>query len=257
MNLESDLRSLATDAPAGFAGLVLAEIGLADRYAVRPGPLGDVFVAFNDRGVTAVDLAISPDDFEERYLAIHGRPAMPADALPDRFARHIDAAIEEGKPGKLPVDLSGLTEFQQAVLRRAATIPRGEVRPYGWIAKEIGSPRAVRAVGSALAQNPVPVIIPCHRVVRSDGTLGKYSLGDDENKRVLLEMEGVDVDGLSRMAARGVRFIGSDTTHIFCHPTCRNARRITDAHRVEFHSEADAEDAGYRACKVCRPAVAA
>ena len=257
MNLEADLQSLRTEAPAGLVDSVLAEVGLADRYAVRPGPVGDVFVAFNERGVTAVDLAESADDFERRYRSVNGRPAVRADVLPDRIARHVDEAIEEGRPGKLPVDLSGLTEFQQAVLRRAATIPRGEVRPYGWIAKEIGSPRAVRAVGSALARNPVPVIIPCHRVVRSDGTLGKYSLGADENKRLLLEMEGVDVEGLARMAARGVRFVGSDTTNIFCHPTCRNARRITDAHRVEFGSEAEAEGAGYRGCKVCRPVQAA
>lgn len=257
MNLEADLKSLYTEAPAGLAGSVLAEVGLADRYSVRPGPIGDVFVAFNERGVTAVDLAESPEAFERRHLSIHGRPVIWVDELPERLARHVDTAIEQGRPGRLPVDLSDLTEFQEAVLRRAATIPRGEVRPYGWIAKEIGRPRAVRAVGSALAQNPVPVIIPCHRVVRSDGTLGKYSLGADENKRVLLEMEGIDVDGLSSLAARGIRFVGSDTTHIFCHPTCRNARRITDAHRVEFHSEAEAEDAGYRACRVCRPAQAA
>ncbi|HSM00890.1 MAG TPA: methylated-DNA--[protein]-cysteine S-methyltransferase [Acidimicrobiia bacterium] len=257
MNLEDTLKSLAADAPEGLTGAVLAEVGLADRYAVHPGPIGDVFVAFNERGVTAVDLAESEDDFERRHLSTHGRPAVRVDDLPEVLARHVDNAIKEGRPGRLPVDLSGLTEFQQAVLRRAATIPRGEVRPYGWIAKEIGRPLAVRAVGSALARNPVPVIIPCHRVVRSDGTLGKYSLGADENKRVLLEMEGIDVDGLSNLAARGVRFVGSDTTHIFCHPTCRNARRITDAHRVEFHSEADAEHAGYRSCKVCRPAQAA
>jgi O-6-methylguanine DNA methyltransferase len=257
MSLEHELRSLRVDAPARLTNAVLAEIDLADRYAVRPGPLGDVFVAFNDRGVTAVDLAESAEAFERRHRSIHGRPAVRVDALPAPLARHVDTAIQEGRPGRLPVDLSGLTEFQQAVLRRAATIPRGEVRPYGWIAKEIGRPRAVRAVGSALAQNPVPVIIPCHRVVRSDGTLGKYSLGADENKRVLLEMEGIDVDGLSSLSARGVRFIGSDTTHVFCHSTCRNARRITDAHRVEFHSGAEAENAGYRACRVCRPARAA
>jgi O-6-methylguanine DNA methyltransferase len=257
MNLEADLKELFVDAPAGLAASVLAEVGLADRYAIRPGPIGDVFVAFNDQGVTALDLADSAADFEERYESIHGRPAMETSELPAAIARHLNQAIADGRPGKLPVDLSGLTEFQQAVLRRAATIPKGEVRPYGWIAKEIGRPRAVRAVGSALARNPVPVIIPCHRVVRSDGTLGKYSLGADENKRVLLEMEGIDVDEMVGMASRGVRYVGSDTTHIFCHPTCRNARRITDAHRVEFHSEADAEDAGYRACKVCRPAVAA
>lgn len=257
MNLDDALKSLFTEAPAGLVGAVLAEVGLADRYAVRPGPIGDVFVAFNERGVTAVDLAESAEDFERRHQSVHGRPAVRVGDLPDRLRGHVDTAIEKGRPGRLPVDLAGLTEFQQAVLRRAATIPRGEVRSYGWIAKEIGRPRAVRAVGSALAQNPVPVIIPCHRVVRSDGTLGKYSLGADENKRLLLEMEGIDVDRLSSLAARGVRFIGSDTTHIFCHPTCRNARRITGAHRIEFRSEHEAEEAGYRACEVCRPAQAA
>jgi O-6-methylguanine DNA methyltransferase len=257
MKLQDELRSLREPAPLDLIGRVLAGVGLADEYALRPSPLGDVFVAFNRRGVTTVDLAVTPAAFEERFIEIHGRRVVRTAELPRGLAAQVDKALAEGKPGQLALDLTGLSEFQQAVLLGAATIPRGEVRPYGWIAKEIGKPDAVRAVGTALARNPVPVIIPCHRVVRSDGTLGKYSLGSEENKRTLLEIEGLDVEGFERLGARGVRFLGSDTTRIFCHPTCHNARRITDAHRVEFLSEAAAVKAGYRACQVCRPAQAA
>ena len=114
--------------------------------------------------------------------------------------------------------------------------PRGEVRPYGWIAAEIGRPKAVRAVGTALGHNPVPLIVPCHRVVRTDGTIGQYSLGGPENKRTILAAEGLDLPKMERLAASGVRYIGSDTTQIVCLPTCRHARRVTDRHRVEFHS---------------------
>ncbi|MEX2418784.1 MAG: methylated-DNA--[protein]-cysteine S-methyltransferase [Acidimicrobiia bacterium] len=257
MTLHNDLQSLREPAPTGLIDRILVEVGLADQYARRSSPLGDVFVAFNRRGVTTVDLAISPEAFEQRFREIHGRNVVPATALPAVIAAQVDKALADGRPGQLALDLSGLSEFQQAVLLRAATIPRGEVRPYGWIAKEIGKPDAVRAVGSALARNPVPVIIPCHRVVRSDGTLGKYSLGSDDNKRALLEIEGLDVEGFERLTARGVRFVGSDTTRIFCHPTCHNVRRITEPHRVDFPSEVAAEKAGYRACQVCRPARAA
>ena len=63
------------------------------------------------------------------------------------------------------------------MLTKTLEIPSGEVRPYGWVAREIGRPKAVRAVGSALGRNPVPVLIPCHRVVRSDGHVGNYGLG--------------------------------------------------------------------------------
>ena len=115
------------------------------------------------------------------------------------------------------------------MLLKALQIPRGEVRPYGWIASEIGHPAAVRAVGTALGHNPVPLLIPCHRVVRSDGHIGQYSLGGPENKRTLLEWEGADPDELERLAKAGIRYFGSDTTHIVCHPTCHHARRVTAA----------------------------
>jgi O-6-methylguanine DNA methyltransferase len=89
----------------------------------------------------------------------------------------------------LRFDLSAVSPFGRAVLTKALEIPRGEVRPYSWIAREIGRPLAVRAVGSALARNPIPLLIPCHRVVRNDGTAGQYIFGTAA-KRALLSAEG-------------------------------------------------------------------
>jgi len=149
--------------------------------------------------------------------------------------------------------IASIGEFRRTVLEKCAEIPPGEIRPYGWIAREIGSPGAVRAVGTALGRNPVPVLIPCHRVIRTDGRIGNYAYGS-AMKRALLEHEGLDPDAIEKTAHRGVRLVGSDTTGIYCFPTCRHAKRIGDAHRVEFRSEAAARADGYRACKVCRPA---
>ncbi|MFQ5848970.1 MAG: methylated-DNA--[protein]-cysteine S-methyltransferase [Candidatus Binatia bacterium] len=87
-----------------------------------------------------------------------------------------------------PCDLCRLSAFSQAVLRIATKIPYGEVRSYRWVAERLGKPKASRAVGNALARNPIPIIIPCHRVVRSDGSLGGYTLGLDWKAR-LLELE--------------------------------------------------------------------
>jgi O-6-methylguanine DNA methyltransferase len=251
--LTTELSALAVMPPHGLLPNVLVGTGIADGFVRRDSLLGAVLVAFGGRGVTALDLAEDPDRFLTTYRERHGRQAIAVERIPPRIATHLDAAIAAGRPGRLPVDLERLTEFQAAVLRTTARIPRGEVRPYGWVAKEIGRPGAVRAVGTALATNPVPLIIPCHRVVRSDGTFGDYSLGDPENKRILLAAEGLDVTAFSSLAGRGVRFTGNDTTGIFCHPTCHRARRIGAAHRVDFGSEEEARRAGYRPCLVCRP----
>ncbi len=255
--LITDLRELMTSAPQLAVNAAIAVSAVADGYVTRPSPLGPLFVAFNERGVSAVDLADSPEDFEQRFNDLYGRVALPVDRLPAQIERHLDTAIATGKPGKLPLDFSGLTEFSAAVLRKTAEIPGGQVRPYGWVAREIGKPGAVRAVGSALARNPVPVVVPCHRVVRSDGHLGNYSLGDPDNKRLLLETEGLDLVEYQSLSERGIRFTGSDTTNIFCHPTCHHARRTSPGHTIEFRSEQSARSAGFRPCKVCRPAVMA
>jgi len=255
--IETTLAGLRVPAPHGVLPNVLAATGLADRYVQRDSVVGPVYVAFGGDGVTRLDIAMSESQFESEYEEMMGRPVVKVDDVPPALVTRVDRAISEGRPGRLAVDLSSLTDFQQAVLRKTAEIPPGEVRPYGWVAREIGKPGAVRAVGTALARNPVPLIIPCHRVVRSDGQFGQYSLGDAANKPRLLREEGVDLEGLESLATRRVRYTGSDTTKIYCHPTCRHARRTMEIHQVEFKSEKAAEKAGYRACKVCRPAVAA
>ncbi|MEW5894993.1 MAG: MGMT family protein [Candidatus Omnitrophota bacterium] len=82
-----------------------------------------------------------------------------------------------------------LTGFQWKVLQAAMTIPFGETRSYQWVADQIGKPKAVRAVGTALRKNPFPLLVPCHRVIKSDGNSGKYGGCDDGRKKKLLEME--------------------------------------------------------------------
>jgi len=175
-------------APATILEGVLNEIGLeGDQYAELTTPLGPVFVAWNDLGVSAVMKTRTAEEFEARFE--------------DRFLRTPRPA-PTGPPQTLgqKFDLRSVTEFERAVLLKTREIPRGEVRTYGWIAAQIGHPAAVRAVGSALRKNPVPVLIPCHRVVRSDGHIGDYALGGSDNKRAILAAEGVRADTVARLA---------------------------------------------------------
>ncbi len=247
MNIGSSLGSLRTELPGSTRDAVRLGTGLMDGFSLFDSPIGEVVVGFNIRGVSFVDLATDFDPDASLRKAVAATP-------PKGWEAKIDRAIERGRPGDLPVDLRSVTEFQRTVLEVAATIPFGEVRPYGWLADQIGNRGAVRAVGSTMAKNPVPLVIPCHRVVRSDGRIGNYSLGGADNKTALLGREGVDIERLATLAARRVRFLGSDTTHVFCLPTCSHARRISDAHLVELKSAEQGVAAGFRPCKVCRPA---
>lgn len=249
------LQELKEKAPASLTPQVLLETGLADGYVSKPGPGGGMFVAFNQRGVSAVQLETDASSFEDWFTGAMDRPAFPVQAMPQRLEQRFDKALASGKLGTLQIDWSSMSEFQQLVLRKTAEILPGQVRPYSWVAREIGRPKAVRAVGTALARNPVPVVVPCHRVVRNDGHIGNYAFGPDV-KRTILEGEGMDVASVEELADRGVRLTGSDTTKIFCNPTCSDARRTMAKHTVEFRSERHARDAGYRPCQHCRPAAA-
>ncbi|GAC1674649.1 MAG: hypothetical protein NVS9B8_17140 [Candidatus Limnocylindrales bacterium] len=250
---EAALAGLREPAPAGLVHSTLVAVGLADDHAVVESPVGPLHVAWNGRGVSAVEAA--PDDaaFEARFHARTGRRVQRAPRLPAGLARSIERRLAGDRWNRIALDLRGSTAFEQAVWMKALEIPRGEVRPYGWIAAEIGRPRAVRAVGTALGHNPVPLIVPCHRVVRSDGTIGQYSLGGPQNKRTILAGEGADPERLESLARAGVRFVGSDTTRIYCLPTCHSGRRITERHLVQFPSAQAASAAGYRPCRHCRP----
>jgi len=254
--LAGHLADLRTVAPDTLLPRTLIALGLADAYASIASPIGPLFVAFNGLGVAAVEQAEDGPTFEREHVARFGRPAYRVAALPARLASAIDRRLGGDRRVRIALDLRGRTAFERDVWTKALEIPRGEVRPYGWIAAEIGRPKAVRAVGTALGHNPVPLIVPCHRVVRSDGLIGEYSLGGPANKRAILTAEGLDPDELVALARAGVRYIGSDTTKVYCLPSCHHARRVTDRHRIAFRSAAEGEQRGYRACRVCRPASA-
>jgi O-6-methylguanine DNA methyltransferase len=251
------LAGLRETAPPDLAHSTLVAVGLADDYALIDTPIGPLRVAWNGRGVSAVESAVDDAAFESRFLARTGRRARRRESLPVELARKIERRLAGDRHNRIDLDLRGASEFERAVWMKALEIPRGEVRPYGWIAAEIGRPKAVRAVGTALGHNPVPLIVPCHRVVRSDGMIGQYSLGGPENKRTILSAEGADPNEMEALARAGIRFLGSDTTRIYCLPTCHDARRVTERHKQEFRSAGAAAAAGYRPCHHCRPMAAA
>jgi methylated-DNA-[protein]-cysteine S-methyltransferase len=171
------------------------------------------------------------------------------DVAAGRGRRHVEQAraeLAEYLAGRrtfftVPVDLAGVGEFQDRVLAEARRIPFGEVESYAALARRIGHPRAARAVGNALGANPVPVLVPCHRVIRGDGTWGHYAFGPALKTR-LLELERTTP-----------LLIGCTSTRIVCRRGCAHEQRIRDDGRVVFASVADAAGVGYRPCKVCRP----
>lgn len=249
-----DLKRLGeVRAPHGFATRVLARAGMADSYARFNTVLGPVFVAWSSAGVSAAARLPNAAGFEAWFRKQVGRDVVPGEPPPG-LAEKIQDQLEGRR--RLRFDLRGLTEFQQAVLRKTLEIPRGQVRPYGWVAREIGHPAAVRAVGSALADNPIPYFIPCHRVIRTDGVIGNYGGGGPEAKRQILTMEGVELKRLERLARAGYRYEGVRTTKIFCFPTCYHGRAAKESNFVFFHDEREARAAGYRPCKDCKPAAA-
>ncbi len=156
-------------------------------YATVRTPVGIALVVATPRGVRAIQLGHRADGLVRRLKR----------ALPDirlrRGGRAVRAAVRSlhaclhGKAVKVPLDVHG-TPFQMAVWAALRGIPRGETRTYAQVARDVGRPTAARAVARACAANPVAILIPCHRVVRSDGQVGGYQWGE-LRKRALLRYE--------------------------------------------------------------------
>jgi methylated-DNA-[protein]-cysteine S-methyltransferase len=142
-------------------------------YATYESPLGDIYLVFSGRKLSGI---------------LFERPHMKAGAAPGRFLAELAeyfAGTLTG-PFRWPLHLPHGTDFERTVWLALREVPFGETRSYKWLAQRVGRPLGSRAVGRALAKNPIPIVLPCHRIVESDGELGGYTPGVNIKRRLLM-----------------------------------------------------------------------
>lgn len=156
-------------------------------YGIHPTPYGPCLIVLSEKGLAFLGFTCERPDFAKRVLATNfsGEAARRDESATSVMAHRLFSADQASIP---TLDLRG-TPFQLQVWAALLTIPAGSATTYGALAAQIGHPKAARAVGSAVGDNPVAVVVPCHRVIRSDGRLGGYAYGTDI-KSALLSREG-------------------------------------------------------------------
>jgi methylated-DNA-[protein]-cysteine S-methyltransferase len=177
--------SVSPDLDARFRAAALGE-GLVDvRYDVFDSPIGELLVAQTDRGLARI--SYFPDGMEDTLARTFGSRVL---RMPlDEIRRELDEYFEGRRESfDLPLDLR-VAPFQADVLHELARVPYGRTETYGGLAAKVGRPRAARAVGTVMHNNPIPIVLPCHRIVGANGSLTGYAGGLDVKRR-LLELEG-------------------------------------------------------------------
>jgi methylated-DNA-[protein]-cysteine S-methyltransferase len=168
-----------------------AEEGLLDvAYDVIESPVGELFVGVSDRGLCVISYEADPDAQLERLARSYGSRVLRSPRSVDPARRQLDEYFE-GKRRRfdLDVDLRLARDFGRTVLEQLGRVPFGEVTTYGALAARAGKPRAARAVGTIMNRNPIPIVLPCHRVIGANGSLVGYA-GGLERKQQLLRLEG-------------------------------------------------------------------
>jgi methylated-DNA-[protein]-cysteine S-methyltransferase len=182
--------TVSPELDARFRDAAAAE-GLLDvAYDLVETPIGQLLVAVTDRGLCEIEFDPVPER-EAELLARHfGARVLRSPRPTDEARRQLDEYFAgERRRFDLQIDLRLAREFQSAVLKELARVPYGQLTTYGTLAAKAGRPRAARAVGTIMNRNPVPIVLPCHRVVGSTGALTGYG-GGLNRKRALLELEG-------------------------------------------------------------------
>jgi methylated-DNA-[protein]-cysteine S-methyltransferase len=167
-----------------------AETGLLDvSFDVADTPIGPLLLAVTERGLCRISYDPEPERETDELARTFGVRVLRAPREVDLVRRELDEYFEGRRQTfDLPLDLRSRTGFSRDILERLARVPYGEVTTYGTLAKEAGKPQAARAVGTVMNRNPIPIILPCHRVVGSTGSLVGYGGGLDR-KRLLLDLE--------------------------------------------------------------------
>jgi len=224
------------------------------RVAVIDTALGRLLVADGPRGLMAVKYLDSSDgagtlkDLRERFDL--EEDAATAARIADEIARFLSGDVDAVAHRRIDLSLVA-SEFQRRALKRLRTVPAGSVVTYAALAEAIGARSSQRAIGNTMASNPLPIYVPCHRVIKSDGTIGNYG-GGIERKLKLLRAEGFRAGRENRVP--GTAVYGHWGSRIFCLPACTAVRRASRKRWLIFGDAAHARGAGLRACKICRPA---
>jgi methylated-DNA-[protein]-cysteine S-methyltransferase len=168
-----------------------AQEGLLDvAYDFVDSPIGSLLVATSPRGLCRISYDADPEREVERLASAFGLRVLRSQKPIDEARRELDEYFEGKRHSfDLPVDVALLADFNRRVLRELARVPYGEVVTYGELAARSARPRAARAVGMVMNRNPLPIVLPCHRVVGANGKLTGYAGGLDR-KEALLRLEG-------------------------------------------------------------------
>ena len=225
-----------------------AAIGVVD------SPLGDLLVALSERGIVLIHYLPGDENLESTIAKLR----LTLDPVEDRKSvKEVGTEIRRYLDGdadalRRNIDLTlAASPFQKKVLSKLREVPRGAVVSYQALGAAAGAPKGARAVGNALHNNPVPIYVPCHRVITSSGGIGGYG-GGGARKIQLLRSEGFALEKGGDKLPDSVVW-GHRDTKIYCRTSCRTTARVNRAAILFFADPGEAEHAGLRPCKVCRP----
>jgi methylated-DNA-[protein]-cysteine S-methyltransferase len=225
-------------------------------FGVFTSPLGPILIARSEEGVSMVEYLESRSAAASRLARLAGVDAVEDEGRTEALYRDLLEYLE-GRRTRLewPLDLRLVSsDFQRRVLQMTARLPYGAVTSYGHIAREIGEPRATRAVAQALRRNPLPIVIPCHRIIGSTGDLTGYAGHKVGLKQRLLALEGVPVAAEGALhIERQAMYVRYEALGEYCLPTCGALPSTPLAELTLFASRERAEAAGLTPCSDCRP----
>jgi methylated-DNA-[protein]-cysteine S-methyltransferase len=228
-------------------------------YQVFPSPLGHILIARSEHGVSLVEYLHGGTDLKASRLGrVAGVELQEDGAEVERLHRELLEYLRGDRTRlEWPLDLRlARSDFHRAVLRATAAIPYGAVTSYAGIAAEIGRPAATRAVAQALRWNPLPIVVPCHRIVGTSGALTGYSGDRVGLKRELLAVEGIQAKGKrsdSRVARDTLYHYEANDQHEYCLPTCGDIARHPIGRVTLLASRELAGSLGLVPCTSCRP----
>jgi len=221
---------------------------------VVESPLGDLLVAMTHRGIVLNHYLLDDGDLAATLEKIRLQLDLVENPQP---IKEVGVEIRrylagEAKALRRNIDLHlAASPFQEKILRKLQEVPRGAVVSYQGLSAAAGAPKGARAVGNAMHNNPVPIYVPCHRVIASDGGLGGYA-GGARRKVQLLRSEGFALeDGDVKLPGKSVW--GHRATNIYCRTNCRTTARADRSRILFFADPQHAQQAGFRPCKICRP----